>query len=176
MNIYFIQVIKRKINNIEYKNQDQAIEDIERVRNFIIQLNKSSIATGLFILITGLQATNCIISFLDKGNTFFQEISLFFRLIHWLFLTLFPFYQAALANTVLLKLFGTGLSMYRKPVVFNDNQPFQNEMIKMYASKIIVKAKLFGITICPWFPYVIMILILLTLMVGSRIKWYENFL
>ena len=175
MNIYFLQEIKRKVEKKKYYNQEEAIEDMEKARKFIIQLNKSSITVGISILITAVQAINCIVSFLDKGNTSFQATALFLRLSHWLFLTLFPFFQAAAANTVSLHLYATGLVMRRNPVMFSGNEQSQDDMLKTYASSITIKTKIFGVTINPWFPYVIIILIALTLTVGSRIKWYENF-
>ena len=177
LNIYFLQAIKRKVKetefNQQYNSQHEAIEHVEKARNFINELNTSSITVGVGIMITAVRAVNCIISFLDKDNTIFQAIALLLRLSHWLFLTLFPFFQAALVNLVILKLHATGLVMCRMPILFRNNEPF-NDMLKTYASLITIKAKLFGFTVHSWFPYVIMILIALTLTVGSRFKWYEN--
>ena len=172
MNIYFLQDIKKKVVDEKYDKQENAIADIEKARKFVNQLNKSSISVGISILITAVQAINSIVSFLDTKNPSFQATALFFRISHWLFLTLFPFFQAAAVNTVSLHLYATGLVMRRKPVIFGGSE---NEMLRMYASSITIKTKLFGVTINPWFPYVIMVLIALTLTVGSRIRWYENF-
>ena len=74
LNIYFLQAIKKKIkvteNNRQFESQSKTIEDVEKARNFINQLNTSSITLGVGITITAVQqAINCIISFLDKGNT-----------------------------------------------------------------------------------------------------------
>ena len=180
LNIYFLQEIKKNIKETKgvghYKSQTEAIEDVEKARNFINQLNTSSITLGVGIMITAVQAINCIINFLDKGNTIFQAIALLLRLSHWLFLTLFPLFQAALVNFVSLKLCATGLVMRRMPVIFQGNNEHQNNILNTYASLITIKAKLFGFTVHTWFPYVIMILIALTLTVGSRFKWYENIL
>ena len=177
LNSYFLQAIKKKIeateNNGRYRSQTTAIEDVEKARNFVNQLNTSSITLGVGIMITAVQAINCIINFLDKGNTIIQAVALLFRLSHWLFITLF---QAALVNCESLKLRETGLVMRRMPVIFHNNDEHQNNILNTYASLITIKAKLFGFTVHTWFPYVIMILIALTLTVGSRFKWYENIL
>ena len=89
LNIYFLQAIKKKIkvteNNGHYESQTTAIKDVEKARNFINQLNTSSITLGVGITITAVQAINCIISFLDKGNTIIQAIALLLRLSHRLF-------------------------------------------------------------------------------------------
>ena len=49
-------------------------------------------------------------------------------------------------------------------------------MIRRRASPLTLKTKLLGIIIHPSYPYVILILMLFTLMLGPGIKWYERFL
>ena len=64
--------------------------------------------------------------------------------------------------------------MHRMPVIFHNNEESQNKILNTYVSLITIKAKLFWFTVHTWFLYVIMILIALTLTVGSRFKWCEN--
>lgn len=175
MNIYFLENIKNNVDIRRYKNQDEAFQDLKQAREFIKHLNKNSAFVGLVILITTIQTINSIIS-LNNVNNFLQLGAIAARLLQWIFLTLFPIYQAAQVNDASKSLRETGLAMYRLPVMFKDNLEFQNTIIRKYASPITLKAKLFGFTIHPWLFYLLVILILFTLMVGSGFKWYERLL
>ena len=67
--------------------------------------------------------------------------------------------------------------MHKQPVMFRGDKDGNNRVMNecyIHAAAITLKAKLFGIYIHPWFPYVIIVLILFTLMVGSGFKWYEH--
>ena len=190
MNIYFLEEITMKIGNLEvirsstendrnietYENQDDALKDIKRAQKFLRQLNQDSSVVGFIILIATLQATNSIINLSDEGNTYFQTVALAVRLTHWVFLALFPIYEVAQTNSASKKLRDTGLAIYILPVQFDHNTDLQNAMIREHVSPVSLKAKLFGITVHPSYPYVILILILFTLVLGPRINWYERFI
>ena len=193
MNIYFLEEIQKKISkskvirehlvqndaengNYTYKNQSEALNDVENAHNFFMQLNSNATVVGFIIIITILLATNCVVSLVNEGNTIFQEAALTARFLQWIFLILCPLYQAAQVNQASITLHETGLAIYRPLVRFENNTCHENKMIGKHASPIILKAKLFGFTIQPSFPYVIIILTLFSLMVGSGYKWYEPLL
>ena len=172
MIIYFLEKIKKKVNDKTYSDQEQAIKDIKKARDFFEQLNDNSIVIWLAILITGFQGINSIINLLGNNNDYFQTIALAGRMIQWIFLTLFPVFQAAQANAAVKSLCKADVCMHTKPVVFDEHQ---DEWIKNHAvSPITLEATLFGLTVKPLFPYVIVSLILFTLMLGSDFKWYEH--
>ena len=58
----------------------------------------------------------------------------------------------------------------------NDENEAEKKLVYKHTSPIDLEAKLFGIVIRPWLPYVIIILMLFTLMVGPGFKWYEHLL
>ena len=183
MNIYFLEKIKDKVGLLRenddinyYANQDEALNDVEKAYDFFKQLNRNGTAVGIIILITTLQAINSIISLLNKGNTYWQETALLARSAQWVFLTMSTLYQAAKVNKASKTLHEIGLAMYRRPVLFEGNEEIQNRLVYKHPYQITLKAKLFGISINPWFPYVIFILILFTLIVGVGFKWYEHVL
>ena len=181
MNIYFLEEIIRKIDNNtkndeRYKNQGDALEEIKWAEDFLRQLNEKSIVVGFIVLIGTLQATNCIINLSDEGNSYLQTVALALQLTHWVFLTLFPIYEAAQTNKASKQLHKTGLAIYRPLVRFKDNEDAEKKMIRKHASTFSLKAKLFGIAVHPSYPYVILILMLFTLMLGPSVKWYDRFL
>ena len=190
LNICFVEEIIRRTDNSEiirsstengrnietYENQDFALKDIKKLQDFLRHLNQNSTVVGFIILIATLQATNSIINLSNEGNTYFQTVALAVRLTHWVFLALFPIYEAAQTNSALKKLLDTGLAIYRPPVQFDGNTDLQNAMIRRHESPCTLKVKLFGIVVHPSYPYVILILILFTLMLGSHINWYEHFI
>ena len=182
--IYYLQSIKRQINQ-DQENQETIIsqEDINKIYKFLKQLNASSATTGFVILITGFAAISCVINLfnatncpihpLDKeGNTHFnsmqlmQDIAVALRLILWTFLTLFPFHKAAEVNTVLRKL---SLFMCTLP-----HHTCGNHYQRLHY--ITLKARLIGIPVHPWLPYMVVFLLLLTIMIGSNISLYEHLL
>ena len=172
MIIYFLEKIKKKVNDKTYSDQEQAIKDIKKARDFFEQLNDNSIVIWLAILITGFQGINSIINLLGNNNDYFQTIALAGRMIQWIFLTLFPVFQAAQVNAAVKSLCKADVCMHTKLVVFDEHQ---DEWIRKHAvSPITLEATLFGLTVKPLFPYVIVSLILFTLMLGSDFKWYEH--
>ena len=64
LNIQFLLLIIGKVENDLYTDQDEAIKDVERSRNFVKQLNTSSRVIGFMILLAFIQATNCAINLL----------------------------------------------------------------------------------------------------------------
>ena len=178
LNIQFLLLIIGKVENKLYRDQDEAIRDVERSRNFVKQLNTSSRVTGFTILLALIQATNCAINLLhdvDKTtNSQFEEVALICRLVLWTFLTIVPFYHATKVNETSETLSDSGLVMIKIPVVFTDNTDFHNEMVKKNTEKITIKAKLFGIPIPPWGIYVAVILILLGFASRSVFEVYKH--
>ena len=178
LNIHLLQLIIKNVENESYRDQDKAIKDVERSRNFVKQLNKSSRVTGFAILLSLIQATNCTINLLhdvDKtSNSQFEEVALICRLVLWVFLTVAPFYHATKVNETSETLSDSRLVMLKIPVVFTDNTDFHTEMIKKNVEKITIKAKLFGITIPPWGIYVVVILILLGFALRSVFELYKH--
>jgi len=181
LNIYYLQIIKGDIDNYKNMNKDQAKENFQKeimgkvgkADTFIKQLNASSITTGFVILIAGFTATNCAIDLLCTEITYFQATVVSLRLILWTFLALFPFHKAATVNIASKELHNTGLIMCRRPVVFKD---FSHKSINYHGAYFTLKAKLFGISVRSWLSYVIIILLLLSIMIGSKFKWYEHLL
>ena len=177
LNIHFLQLIISKVENELYKDQDEAIRDVEKSRNFVKQLNTSSRVTGFVILLALIQAANCTINLLhdvDKtSNSQFAEVALICRLVLWIFLTIVPFYHATKVNKTSETLSDTRLVMFKIPVLFKGNKDFHNEMIKKNLEKITIKAKLFGIPIPPWSIYVVVILILLSFALRSVFELYK---
>ena len=95
-----------------------------------------------------------------------QVLAMAVRLILWTFLTLFPFHKAAEVNVALRKL---GLAVHT---------PKHHACINCYhrLNYITLKARLVGIPVHPWLPYVVVILLLFTIMIGSNITLYEHLL
>ena len=164
---YYLQIIKRKVkdqlnneNNPEAGgNEDnqraerhkEIMEKVTKAQKYMKELNANSATTGFIILIAAFQVGNCVFMLLDKENTNLQATAVSLRLALWVFLALFPFQKAGGVNSTSKKLCKTGKGM-----------------------DISLKAKMFGISVNPWLPYVMVNLVLLTLMVGSKYKWYEH--
>lgn len=184
MFIYFLEDITDKVrparendhgNNHTYINQEAALTDVEKAEDFIGQLNHNGKVVGIVFLIFALNAINSTISLLKTGNTFTQEVALVVRSFQWICLTMFTIYEASRVTDALNTLSKTGLAMYRPPVLFTGNDNVQNKLVHRHTNPIILKVKLFGIPICSFFPYVIIILILFSIMVGAAdFKWYEQ--
>ena len=91
----------------------------------------------------------------------------------WAFLAVFPFHKASGVNIASKKLRDLGWDMHidnllHVIVILHDES--KNGV------HISLKAKVFGISVHSWLPYLVIILLLLTLMVGSKFKWYEHVL
>ena len=175
--IYYLQIIKQKVkdhfkdeNNPEAagnegnqpqederaRNQRQIMKEVKKAHKYITELNANSATTGFIILIAGFQVANCGLMLLDKDEiTDLQIVALSLRFALWSFLALYPFHKAGGVNSASKKLCKAGLHSLNKGMD-------------------IPKARMFGISVNPWLPYVVVILLLLTLMVGSKYKWYEH--
>ena len=183
MNITFLEAIidkvEAKVEAKGYTNQDEAFKDVKNAQKFLKQLNENSFAIGLVLLITGLHTANSTISLLSidhENSTYGQVIGLVLRAIHWTFLTVFPIFQAAEISNTSKKLRETGLSMYTPPPIkLNGLDAEEKKMVRKHTPVITLDAELFGFTVNPWFPYVIMILIFFALMVEPLgLEWFDR--
>ena len=179
MIIYYLQIIKKRVkdhlndeNNPEAggsegnqlqdqkaRSHQEMMKEVTKAHEYIKDLNANSATTGFIILIAGFQLVNCALVLLGKDKlTKPQIVALSLRFALWGFLVLFPFQKAGGVNIASKKLCKTGLDMCSS---YNG----------MGSS---LKARMFGISMNPWLPYVVVILLLLALMVGSKYKsWYE---
>ena len=174
MNSYFLQIILDNVQSRKkYEKYDDAMKDVVKAHDFLKCLNEISLPVGLVILIASFQATKSIVGLSNPENNVGQILALLLRLICWTFLALFPVHLASRTNHASIKIHGTGLIMRRKPIQFKRDDSNSKWQYK-HAVRITLKTKLFGISISPWFPYVIIVLILFTLMAGSGLKWYER--
>ena len=92
------------------------------------------------------------------------------RLILLGFLAIYPFHKAAGLNTAVRELHDTGLATEIKPRVFNDNpQDQENGLSRTNKGfPVIFRATMFGITVRPWLPYLVILFTLLTVMIGAK--------
>ena len=177
MIIYYLQIIKQKVkdhfnpeaggNEGNQPQEDEGarnqwhkeiMEEVTKANKYITELNANSATTGFIVVIAAFQLANCALMLLEKDEiTNLQTVALSLRLALWGFLALFPFQKAGGVNSASKKLCKAGLDM----------RSLNNGMD-------IPKATMFGISVNPWLPYVVVNLLLLTLMVGSKYKWYEH--
>ena len=173
-----IYKVKTQVPDTQYKTQDDALDDVMKAHKYLKRLNKScfNFALVLVMITTTLHTTNCIICLLHiDDNSYVQVLALVGRALQWSFLTLVPFFQAAQTNNISDKLQETGLAMYRPPKMFNGNTEFDNDMVKRFTSPITLRVKLFGFTIIPWLPYVIILLVLITLIIEPLgLRWLRH--
>ena len=181
--IYYLKSIKRQTNQDQENLETIMQEKFIKVYKFLKQLNASSATTGFVILITGFAAISCVINLLNttscpihsldkEGNVRFssmqlmQVLAMALRLILWTSLTLFPFHKAAEVNIALRKL---GLVVHTR-----HHHPYVNCHHRL--NYITLKARLVGIPVHPWLPYVVVILLLISIMIGTNITLYEHLL
>ena len=165
-----------EINN---ENKDQKLKEqrekimkqTEKAYTFIKQLNASSSTVGFIILIASYQAANCVVILLCNDITYLQAGAISLRLTLWGFLAVFPFHKAAGVNITSRRLRDLGWDMHRPSLACHDDSHGSNNGLR-----ITLKAKVFGISVNPWLPYVVVLLFLLTIMIGSKFKWYEHVL
>ena len=182
MIIYYLQIIKHKVKDSDQKFRDdqeekeqkrecheKIIKEVMKAHKFLKELNANSATTGFIVIITAFQAANCALMLLDHDTTYLKAGAVTLRLALWGFLTVFPFQKAAGVNNASRKLCQTGLDMLRLPLKFNTNPDRSND-----GMVINLKARMFGISVNPWLPYVVINLLLLTLMIGSRYEWFEH--
>ena len=154
-NEYQDQNEEEMVDHKIYKKQDQ---DIKKLQKHLKQLNSSTTAVGIVNLLTAYRVTNCIINLVGEESTItsthFQIAALAARTGQWVFLLLFTIFQPATTNAALQELRETRLAIYRKPPGFGNDESYG------------LNAKLLGITINPWFPFIVIFLMLFLLIVG----------
>ena len=161
--IYYLQMIRHKVKGIKHSNRKEAMEEVKKAKKFIRYLNASSGTTGFITIIAVFQAVNCTILLLSDEITYPEAGVITARLILFGFLAIYPFYKAAGLNDTAERIHDTGLDMC-------IDSPYQGSNKDV---RITLKATMFGILVQPWLPYLVLFVILLTTMVGSKLKWYE---
>ena len=180
LNIYFLQLIKGKVDSRTYKKQGNAIEDVEKSQKFLKRLNGSSKITGFAVVSALIHAINCAINLSndmdsdEKSNLLLEEVALACRLFLWIFLAMVPFIQAVRANEASMALSDTGLVMIKPPILFKGNTKSQNKMIKRNIDKITLDVKIFNVTIQPGYIYLTVIGLFLIFALGSGLHLVEQ--
>ena len=172
MIIYFLQLMKENVvtfNSGHNRDQNDPLEESKKAYKFVKYLNASSGTVGFVIIIAAYQAANCAIVLFSNEVSYCQAAAVGLRLILWGFLAVFPFHKAAGVNIASKKLHDVGWDMHRKPLA----APYTSSG---HGMRITLKARMFGITVNPWLPYLVVILLLLTIMIGSKFKWYDHVL
>ena len=155
-------------DSIKIKSRKEVMNECNNAYSFIKQLNASSGTVGFLILIAAYQAANCTVVLLSEDITYFQALAIASRLILWGFVAMFPFHKAAGVNIASKRLRDVGWDMHI-PALGGPYGSNSNAHISL-------KARVFGISVNPWLPYVVVVLLLLTIMIGSKFKWYEHVL
>ena len=152
--------------------EDEKIQDVmqenEKTYKFVKYLNASSSTVGFVILLASYQAANCIVYLLGHDITYFQGGAIALRLTLWGFLAVFPFHKAAGVNIAFKRLRDLGWDIHLKPL----GSPYRSNDSRL----VNLKARVFGISVNPWLPYVFVMVLLLTIMIGAKSKWYERVL
>lgn len=169
MIIYYLQLILDKVENKKYTKQNEAMEEVKAAKEFIKYLNASSGTTGFITLITVFNAANCAY-ILSYDVTYSQAPAITLRLTLWGFLAFLPFYKAAGLNVTSKRICATGLCMrIPAPVFDNEDQTPENGDKSNEGYSINLHAKVFGISVRPWLPYLVIIFLLLTIILESRV-------
>ena len=155
-------------DSIKIKSRKEVMKECHDAYSFIKQLNASSGTVGFLILIAAYQAANCTVVLLSEEITYFQALAIASRLILWGFVAVFPFHKAAGVNIASKRLRDVGWDMHI-PALGGPYGSNSNAHISL-------KARVFGISVNPWLPYVVVLLLLLTILIGSKFKWYEHVL
>ena len=164
------EITDDNIVSCEDKKAQEVAQENENAYMFIKYLNASSSTVGFIILIASYQAADCAAVFLlDNDITYFQGGAVVLRLILWGFLAVFPFHKAAGVNIAFKRLRDLGWDIYA-PLL---GGPYESNNTR---KQINLKARVFGISVNPWLPYVVVIVLLLTIMIGAKFKWYEHVL
>ena len=151
------------------KKAEEVMQENENAYTFIKYLNASSSTVGFIILIASFQAANCAVFLLGNNITYFQASAVALRLILWGFLAVFPFHKAAGVNIAFKRLRDLGWDI-RAPLL---GGPYGSNNSRQHIN---LKARVFGISVNPWLPYMVVIVLLLTIIVGAKFKWYEHVL
>ena len=157
--IYYLETIEEYI--INGKQQDFTImNETENAYTFIKELNTSSFTVAILIITAGFQAVNCAVNLLSEDIIGVQVAAVIIRLLLWGFLIMFPFHKAAGINVVYNQLQHLGWHMKRKSFLYEGG-----------SGPIILKAKMLGIPIKPWFPHLLIFALLFTIMAGLKLEW-----
>ena len=177
-----INIFPNQNQNQEQQNQNQITfnhnhkKKIENIVTFLRQLNNSSAAIGIVIIIAGFSAISCVINLLNTTDCpmnneaimqLWQVVVVTLRLLLWTFITLFPFYKAAKVNATLRE-FSFKLAMY----VHSPEAEKVSKGLKYFSPE----ARLLGILVQPWLPIAIVLTSFFTIMLGSSIVGYFHLL
>ena len=169
MVIYYLKIIEHDVeeyakDTTKKQLKKETIEKTEKAYTFIKQLNASSGTIALLIVIAVFQAVNCaiIILYICNDTSYLQIIAVAARLLLWGFLAVFPFHKAAGVNIIEKQLCDLGWRMKKESLVDDGN-----------SHHISLRARVFGKSVNPWLPYLIVVTLLFTVIVGAKIKWYE---
>ena len=163
--IYYLEILEERIE--EWKNNSEStitkqdlMNNTDQAYTFIKELNTSSFTIAFVIIIAGFQAVNCAVNLLSKNIEIQQAAAVIARLVLWGFLLVFPFHKAAGINVANNQLTDLGWTAQRPSLAHVGD-----------SGHIILKAKVLGIPIHQWFPYLIVFALLFAIMAESKIEW-----
>ena len=145
-------------------DQQNKIKDASR---FLRELNDNALATGTVIVIAGFTAFSCVINLTNytdcpRINKDWQAVVVTLRLVLWLCIVLYPFYKAAEVNE-------TSREVSVELVVSSRDPQMVSKGVKYITSK----ARLIGISVQPWLPNALLLIIIFAMMLGSSIKYFH---
>ena len=145
-------------------NQQNKIKDASK---FLRKLNDNALATETVIVIAGFTAFSCVINLTNttdctRINKDWQALAVILRLVLWLCIVLIPFYKAAEVNE-------TSREVSVEVVVCSRDPQMVSEGVKYITSK----ARLIGISVQPWLPNALLLIIIFAVMLGSGIKYFH---
>ena len=181
--IYYLEIIKHrakckhevKCQDI-YHSQKEAMTEVLKANKYIKYLNASSRAVGFIIL---FQVINCTFDLLRDEITYPEAGVITARLLLLASLTIYPLYKAASLNVTATKLYYTGLDMRIPYLRFSADPPHQTDTPRQTDKShegihiTLRKATMFGIPVNSWQPYCVILIMLLIIIVGSKLTWYE---
>ena len=162
--LYCLKIIKDGVKkNQVIANKKDLKTKTKNAYTYIKELNTSSGTIALLIILAGFQGVNCGINLLQAHKTSYSKAAaVTARLVLWGFLFVFPFRKAAAVNTVSKRLEDLGWDVKIESCAHDGD-----------SGSINLKANVFGIYVHPRLPFVVIILLLFTIMVGAKIKWYQ---
>ena len=168
MIIYYLQLMEHRARQ---ETHEQFMEGVKTARRFIKYLNASSGTIGFITIIAVFQAANCAFILLSDDEITYPEAgAVTARLILFGFLSIYPFHKAAGLNSAIRELRDIGLATEIPSQRFTDNPQDQRNALKRPNEGFLItlRATMFGITVRPWLPYLVIFFMLLTLMIGSK--------
>ena len=160
--IYCLKLIKDELKESVQPSQDKKDELMNRTKDanrFIKELNASSCTTALLVIIAGFQAVNCAINLLCEEISYKQAEVVIARLLLWGFLLVFVCHKAAGVNSATKRLQDYWRDVNKEIAVHNGNSG--------------PKATMFGFSVHPRLPFLVVFVLLFTIMAGAKIKWYQ---